>query len=175
MFDVDWQQMFTPTTSLLEIFIRGSVIYLILFVVMRLLPRREVGGLGASDLLIIVLIADAVQNGMAGDSKSITEGLVLAATIYFWATLIDWIDHRAPDLHLAEGDPIMVVRNGQLMRRNMGRQNVTEDEVMAQLRQHGYDSLSQVRVAYIEGDGRFSVLGKGGSPKQQRPKEQPAH
>jgi uncharacterized membrane protein YcaP (DUF421 family) len=166
MFDVDWGRLFVPSGSLVEIFLRGSVIYLILFVVMRFLPRREVGGLGAADILVIVLIADAVQEGMAGRYESITEGLLLAATIFLWATLIDWIDYRFPDLHLAEGRPLMVVRNGRLLRRNMHREQVTEDEVRAQMRQHGYERLEDVAAAYIEGDGQFSVLGRSGAPAQ---------
>jgi len=160
MFDVDWSRLFAPSGSLLEVFLRGSVIYLVLFTLMRVLPRREVGGVAASDILVIVLIADAVQNGMAGKYESITEGVVLAGTIYFWSTLIDWVDFRFPDLRLAEGRPVAVIRNGRLMRKNMEREKVTEDEVMAQLRLHGYRNLGEVVAAYIEGDGHFSVLGR---------------
>ena len=162
MFDVDWGQLFVPSTSLAEIFIRGSVIYLLLFVVMRFLPRREVGGLGAADILVIVLIADAVQEGMSGRYESITEGLLLAGTIFFWATLIDFIDFKFPRLRLAEGPALKVVANGRILRRNLEREQVTEEELMAQLRQHGYDKLEDVAAAYIEGDGQFSVLGRDG-------------
>ena len=168
MFDVDWSRLFVPSTSLAEIFIRGSVIYLVLFAVMRLLPRREVGGLGAADILVIVLIADAVQEGMAGKYESITEGLLLAGTIFLWATVIDWLDFRFPDLHLAEGGPIRVVADGRLLRRNLDREQVTEEEVMAQLRQHGFEKLEDVKAAYIEGDGQFSVVGRGKPQAQPR-------
>jgi len=169
--EVDWTRLLVPSGSLLEIVIRGTTIYLVLFVVMRFLPRREVGGLGAADILLIVLIADAVQEGMAGRYESVTEGLLLAGTIFFWATLIDWTDYRFPHLRLTEGPPLAVVRNGRLMRRNMAREQVTEDEVLSQLRQHGYESLDGVRAAYIEGDGRFSVLGRKGASAQVPPKE----
>jgi uncharacterized membrane protein YcaP (DUF421 family) len=166
MFDVDWSRLFVPNGSLAEIFIRGTVIYLVLFAVMRLLPRREVGGLGAADILVIVLIADAVQQGMAGKYESITEALLLAGTIFLWATAIDWLDFRFPNLRLAEGPPVMVVRNGRVLRRNLDREQVTVDEVMAQLRQHGYENLEDVRSAYIEGDGQFSVVGRRGTVAQ---------
>ena len=169
--DVDWTRLLVPSGSLLEIVIRGTTIYLVLFAVMRFLPRREVGGLGAADVLLIVLIADAVQEGMAGRYESITEALALAATIFFWATLIDWIDYRFPQLHLTEGPPLAIVRNGRLMRRNMAREQVSEEEVMSQLRQHGYESLDGVRAAYIEGDGHFSVLGRKGASVQVPPRE----
>ena len=174
MFDVDWAKLFVPNLPLLEVFIRGSVIYLALFAVMRFLPRREVGGLGAADILVIVLIADAVQNGMSGQYESITEGLLLALTIFGWASLIDWLDFRFPALRLAEGPPLMVVRNGRMLRRNMDREQVTEDEVMAQLRQHGFEKLEDVASAYIEGDGQFSVLGKRRDSSKQAHKPRPA-
>jgi uncharacterized membrane protein YcaP (DUF421 family) len=159
MFEVDWSHLFVPNTSVVEIVIRGSVIYLVLFAVMRLLPRREVGGVAASDILVIVLIADAVQEGMAGKYESITEGLLLAATIFFWASVVDWLDFRFPHLRLAEPRAVAIVRDGRLLRRNMAREKVTEDEVMAQIRQHGYTKVEEVRVALIEGDGHFSVIG----------------
>ena len=168
MFDVDWSRLFVPSASVVEIFIRGSVIYLVLFAVMRFLPRREVGGLGAADILVIVLIADAVQEGMSGRYESITEGLLLAGTIFFWATMLDYLDFRFPRLRLAEGRAIKVVANGRILRRNLEREQVTEEELLAQLRQHGYEALEDVAAAYIEGDGQFSVLGRGG-PGGQTP------
>lgn len=176
MFDIDWGRLFVPSGSLLEIFVRGSVIYLLLFAMMRALPRREVGGVGAADILVIVLIADAVSDGMGGNYESISEGLLLAATIFFWATVVDQLDFRFPRLRIAEGGPVAVIRNGRLVRRNMARQQVTEEEVMAQLRQHGYASLDQVLAAYIEGDGRFSVIGRGaGSGQSMQPPRATEH
>lgn len=170
MFDIDWSDLLSPGASLAEIVIRGTVVYLVLFTVMRLLPRRELGGMGAADILVIVLIADAVQEAMSGGYTSITEGLLLAGVIFAWASAIDWIDHRFPDLHLAEARPVAIVRNGRLLHENMKREKVTEDEVMAQLRQHGLDSPHRVLVAYIEGDGRFSVLVRGGEPVRPPPR-----
>lgn len=161
MFDIDWNHLFVPNTSLAEIAIRGTVIYLLLFAVMRFLPRREVGGLAASDILVIVLIADAVQEGMAGKYESITEALLLAGVIFFWASLIDLVDYRFPRLRLSEPGPVCVVRNGKLLRRNLRRQKVTEDEVLSQVRQHGLADLSEVAAAYIEGDGHFSIIRRG--------------
>lgn len=166
MFEIDWQALFIPTDSLAEIFVRGSIVYLALFAAMRLLPKREVGGMGAADILVIVLIADAVQNAMSGSYESISEGLVLAVTIFGWATLIDWIDYRFPQLHLAESRPRLIIRDGRLMHENMKRDMVSEDEVMSQLRQHGLDSPADVAKAYIEGDGNFSVLRRGKRPVQ---------
>ena len=164
MLDIDWGAIFVPTESLAEIAIRGTVIYLVLFLVMRFLPRRTIGALGPSDLLVVVLIADAVQNAMAGGYQSLTEGLLLAAVIFGWATLIDYLDFRFPHLNIASARAKEMVRNGQLLRHNLAREQVTEEEVMAQLRQHGLETTRDVVVAYLEGDGHFSVVVRGGAP-----------
>ncbi len=158
MFDIDWEALWVPSGSLAEIAIRGTIVYLALFLTMRFLPRRELGGVGPADILVVVIIADAVQNAMAGEYHSITEGLLLAAVIFGWATAIDWLDYRFPQLHLAEARPKLLISKGQLLRRNMRRDRITEDEVLAQLRLHGVESPAEVEAAYIEGSGHFSVL-----------------
>ena len=172
MQSVDWSKLFVPSGSILEIVIRGTIIYLMLFAAMRLLPRRQVGGLVAADLLIVVLIADALQNAMAGDYHSITEGIALAAVIFAWAYLIDWLDYKFPRLNIAAAGPLPVVRNGRFLHRNMAREQVSEEEVLSALRLHGLDSTENVAAAYIEGDGRFSVLLRDGRrPPIDPPKE----
>lgn len=161
MLGIDWAGLFVPSGSLAEIVVRGTVIYLVLFVAMRLLPRREIGGMGAADILVVVLIADAVQNGMSGEYRSVTEGVLLAAVIFGWASLIDWLDYRFPHWHLAEAKEIPLIRNGQLLRRNMARDHITEEEILAQLRMHGIEGTEDVAAAYLEGDGRLSVILRG--------------
>ena len=158
MFEIDWGKLLVPSGSIAEIVVRGTIIYLAIFAAMRLLPRRELGGMAASDILILVLIADAVQNGMSGEYQSVTEGLILVATIFAWATVIDWLDARYPRWHLAEARPLPIIRNGRLLRRNMRRENITEDELKAQLRLHGHESPAEIRLSQVEGDGEISFL-----------------
>lgn len=174
MLEIDWESLFVPAGSLAEIAIRGTIVYLALFVTMRLLPRREIGGMGAADILVIVIIADAVQNAMSGGYESITEGLLLAAVIFGWASLIDWLDYRFPGLHIAAARPLLIIRRGRMIHRNMKRDKVTEDEVLAQLRQHGIASASEVEAAYIEGDGHFSVIRRGAEPMRPAQQHGPA-
>ena len=92
---IDWRAVFLPTVSPVELVLRGSIIYLSLFFCFRFF-RRETGGIGIADLLLVVLVADAVQNAMASEYKSITEGLILVATIVSWNILLDWLGHRYP-------------------------------------------------------------------------------
>jgi uncharacterized membrane protein YcaP (DUF421 family) len=155
---IDWAKLFIPSGSVAEIVVRGTITYLALFTAVRLLPRRTVGSLGSSDVLVLVVIADAVQNGMAGEYRSITEGLALAATIFGWAALIDWIDFRFPSLHLAAGAPTPVIVDGKPLEENLRRELVTPEELRTQLRLHGLDSPRQVAKAYLEGTGQMSVV-----------------
>jgi uncharacterized membrane protein YcaP (DUF421 family) len=121
---------------------------------------------------VVVLIADAVQNAMAGGYESVSEGIVLAATIFAWAVVIDWLDYRFPHLNIASAKPLAVIANGQLLRHNMKRQQITEEEVMSQLREHGLDSPRSVVSAFVEGDGHFSVLVRSGTPLKQPERRQ---
>src|SRR5690554_4541393 len=86
----DWQNVFVPAMPMLEVVLRGTLVYLALFTLLRLVPRREIGSIGAADLLMIVLIADAAQNALGADYRSVTEGVTLVATILFWSYVIDW-------------------------------------------------------------------------------------
>jgi uncharacterized membrane protein YcaP (DUF421 family) len=155
---MDWAGLFVPGGSMLELVVRGTVLYLALFVMLRLLPRRQLGSLGVSDVLVIVLIADAAQNGLAGEYTSITEGIILVATILFWDYMIDFIDHRFPGLHLNVSPPKLLVENGRLFKRNMERENMSEDDLMSQLRQHGIEHLRDAKRVYAEGEGHISVI-----------------
>jgi uncharacterized membrane protein YcaP (DUF421 family) len=167
---MDWERLFVPGGSLLELLVRGSVLYLALFAMLRLLPRRQLGSLGVADVLVVVLIADAAQNGLAGEYTSITEGIVLVATILFWDYAIDFIDHRFPQLHLNISAPKLLVRDGRMIKRNMERENMSEDDLMSQLRQHGVERLESVRKVYAEGDGAISVIRADAGPQPKRRK-----
>lgn len=155
---MNWAELFLPGGSLLEVVVRGTVLFLALFLLLRLMPRRQLGSLGVSDLLVIVLIADAAQNGLAGEYRSITEGVVLVATILFWNWAIDALDYWFPAWHLNASSPRVLVSEGRVVHRNMEKEGLTQDELMSQLRQHGVEELQSVRRAYVESDGRISVI-----------------
>jgi uncharacterized membrane protein YcaP (DUF421 family) len=166
---VDWARVLTPQTPLLEIFVRGSAIYLSLFALLRLAFRREARGSSLSTLLVVVLIADAAQNAMAGDYKSVTDGLLLVAVIIGWSVLLDWAGSRIPRLgSLTHPRPLLLIENGRLLRDNMRREALTEEELWSQLRLQGVTQLSQVRKAYMEGTGEVSVLKHTGDTRRPR-------
>ena len=165
---VDWGQLFSLDTPLLEIIARGSVVYLTLFFLLRLVLRREAAGLGITDLLVIVLIADAVQNAMAGDYHSITDGLLLGSTIIFWSFALDWLAyHWAPFGRFIHPPPLRLVKDGQLLRANLRKELLTEDDVMAEVRQQGIDDLRAVEAVFLEFDGRMSIVQRDGDSSRK--------
>jgi uncharacterized membrane protein YcaP (DUF421 family) len=164
---VDWAAIFDVQTPLLELVVRGTAMYLILFAALRVLVRRHIGSLSLMDLLLMVLIADAAQNAMSADYKSITEGVVLCGTLIGWNYLFDWLAYRFSAFQrILEPPPLPVIRNGQFIKRNMRQEFVTEDELLGQLRQQGIADVRTVKLAYIESDGGLSVIGRGGKGKE---------
>jgi uncharacterized membrane protein YcaP (DUF421 family) len=154
-----WEKTFTLDTPILEIVVRGSIIYLVLFTLLRFVLKRTTGQLSLTDLLVITLIADAVQNGMSGNYNSVTDGLVLGGTIFFWAYTIDVASYRFRFLrYLVYPRPLVVVRDGRLLRDNLRRELITDEELVSHLRSHGVKEVSRVSEAQIEGDGRVTVF-----------------
>jgi len=157
--EIDWKSVIVPSISLVEIILRGSVMYLSIFFLLRVTVRRQLGSLGMTDLLLITLLADASQNGMAGEYKSLPEGLLLVATIIFWSYLLDWLSFKSPLLQRwIEPPPLPVIKNGRLLRRNMRRELITDVDLKAQLREQGISDIAKVKEAYIETDGNISVV-----------------
>lgn len=150
--------MFVPTESVLEVIIRGTIMYLGMFFLLRIF-RRQAGSVGIADLLVIVVIADAAQNGMAGDSRSITEALLLIVTIIAWDWFFDFIGFKSPFFsRILEPQPLLLVENGRIIKKNLEQELITEEDLMSQLRQQGLEDPSIVKKAYLESNGRFSVL-----------------
>ncbi|MFD4838045.1 DUF421 domain-containing protein [Achromobacter sp. NPDC058515] len=155
----DWSAMFTFSVSPLEIFIRGSTVYWFIFVLLRVAGRRDVGSFGVADMLVLVLIADAAQNAMAGEYKSIVDGLVLVSTIVGWTVVVDRVSYFVrPVGRLLASDRVCLVHDGVIARRNLRREYITEEELMSELRVRGIADLGEVHRAYIEADGNISVL-----------------
>jgi uncharacterized membrane protein YcaP (DUF421 family) len=135
--------------------------YIALFTLLRVILKRQTGTLGMTDLLLITLLADASQNAMAGEYKSLPDGIVLVGTLIFWNYAIDWLSYKSERFgRLIEPPPLPLIKSGKLLRRNMRRELITEDELMGQMREQGLDDFSKVKAAYIESDGRISVIAR---------------
>ena len=155
---IDWQRMLVPTVHPLELFLRASLMYFLILGGFRVF-RRDAGSLSVSDLLVVVLIADAAQNGMAGEYKSLTEGGIVVATIFAWNYALDWLAYRSPSVRwLLHPPSLLLVRDGRIQRRNLRSELITEDDLREQLREQGVDDVRDVAKCFLEGDGRLSVI-----------------
>lgn len=156
---VDWHAVFVPTLGLAEIFVRGTIMYLAMFAILRFVARRQAGNFGPADLLVIVLIADAAQNGLGKDYSSVSEGIALILTIVGWEYLVDWLAWRFPRLRpWLTVPPLKLIEDGRIIRTAMEREMLPDDELASQLREHEIENASEVKRAYLEGDGRLSVI-----------------
>jgi uncharacterized membrane protein YcaP (DUF421 family) len=150
----------TDLDSIIEIFVRGSIVYLVLLVFLRLI-RRGPGAVGITDLLVVVMIADAAQNAMAGGYETITEGVMLVATIIGWDYGLDYLGSRVPAVQrLLRPPPKPLIVDGRMHRANMRGEMITEEELRGLLREQGVEEVEEVKQACLEGDGQLSVIKK---------------
>jgi uncharacterized membrane protein YcaP (DUF421 family) len=162
MMSINWHSVFVPSIGLVEVMVRGTLMYLALFIILRFIGRRQAGHFGPADLLVIVLIADAAQNGLGKDYQSVTEGVVLVMTIVAWEYLLDWVAWRFPRVRTYLKPPALtLIKDGRLIKSALRKEMISEDELEGQLREQGVEDVTSVRLARLEGDGRLSVV-KGG-------------
>jgi len=158
LYEINWHDLFVPAHPI-ETIIRGSLTYLTLFLLMRFLLKRESGSIGTADLLMVVVIADAAQNAMAGEYTSVSDGIILVGTLVFWNVALDWLAYRSVLVRRLVEPPVLpVVHEGKWIRRNLKRQWITTDEVQSKLRQHGIEDLAKVRSVTLEPDGNLSII-----------------
>lgn len=158
---MDWSTLFGLTVSPWELVVRGSAMYVFLFILFRVVVKRRVGSIGMADILILVIVADAAQNGMSGNYTSITEAFILVGTLIGWNLAIDWLTFRFRALQsILEPPPLLLVENGRVLWRHLRAELISEAELKAKLREHGVADLGEVAKAYIEPDGQVTVLKK---------------
>jgi uncharacterized membrane protein YcaP (DUF421 family) len=155
---LDWHALFVPEMPV-EMVLRGTVSFWFLFALFRVAIRRRIGAVGMADILVLVIVSDAIQNSMAGEYRSVTDGFILVATLVGWTVFTDWVAFRVPALRtLMEPPPLLLIRDGRLLRRNMRAELLTETELLSKLRAQGVADPSQVERAFMESDGEISVI-----------------
>jgi uncharacterized membrane protein YcaP (DUF421 family) len=169
---IHWSEMFSFTTSPIELFIRGTLIFFFLFCIFRFIVRRDVGALGISDLLVLVIIADASQNAMAGGYKSIVDGFVLIGTIIGWSYVLNYLSYRFEIFRrFAMPFPLCIVKDGIKQEANLKRELIADEELSEMLREHEVDDISQVKRAYLEPDGQVTVIRKRENERSHSPND----
>lgn len=155
----EWSLVFEPSVPVGETVLRGTLMFLAILVLMRLGGQREAGGLGITDVLLVVLVAEAAAPGLYGEAVSVTDSVILIVTIVLWDLAVDACAYRSPKwARLLKARPRPLIEDGRLNRRVMRRELMTDQEVEAQMRLHGVKDLKTVARAYIEPNGMISIL-----------------
>lgn len=155
--------MFTVSLStLVEILLRTVVVYLVILVGLRLAGKREIGQMTVFDLVVLLLIANAVQNAMVGPDTSLTGGILAAVVLLFVNSLIARLRLKWPRLRRwVEGSPTLLVLHGEIISEHMRREGLDEETLLTALREHGMADLSGVEMAVLEIDGSISIVPVG--------------
>jgi len=164
--------MFSLDVSGLEIIARTLIIYIALLVALRLAGKRELGQMTPFDLVVLLLVSEAVQNAIFGGDMSLTGGLFGAGVLIGANYGLGAASERITWLREAiEGTPTLVVSNGKFLRKNMRKENLDEDEVLMAIREHGVEDVAGGRLAVLEIDGSISVVPAESKPQPRRPRK----
>lgn len=154
--------------SLGDVAIRTAIVYTFLVVGLRLGGKREIGQLGILDLIVLLVIADAVQNAMVGANTSLWGGLVAAGTLLVLDKGLKLLAERSRRVKgVLEGEPRLLLRDGRLLERAMREEGIDRADVEMAIRGHGLATISDVGMAVLERDGTISIVARDGDPQRR--------
>ncbi|MEO5884210.1 MAG: YetF domain-containing protein [Candidatus Limnocylindrales bacterium] len=159
-------------SSLPEVVLRTAIVYLFVVAAIRISGKREVGQMSVLELVVILVISDAVQNSMVGENTTLWGGIVAVVTLLSLDFSIKWVTGRSRRLrNVIEGEPRLLLRDGRLLQKALREEKIEADDVRAAIRAHGLARVEQVRLAVLETDGSISVipLDTGTTPPSNRP------
>ena len=143
----------------MDLVIRATVIFFFIFLVTRIVGRRQLSSLEPFDVIMLVVIGDLVQQGITQSDNSVTGALTVIATIALLSVFVAWIAFRFKRVRLvSDGEPIILVQDGKPIERNLRRERLTVEEVEEQARQQQIEAIEQIRWAILETDGQISCI-----------------
>lgn len=149
--------------------IRAVIIYVVFFIGLRLFGKRELGQFTTFDLVLVLLVANALQPAITGPDNSVTGGVIVIAILLIFNRAIAMLRSRWPWFdELIEPPPTVVVQDGRISKAALEKEGLSESDVEMAVREHGVDKLSEVTQAVLENDGSISVVTKGGGARYRR-------
>jgi uncharacterized membrane protein YcaP (DUF421 family) len=143
----------------MDLVVRAIVVFFAIFLVTRVIGRRELSTMEPFDLILLIVTGDLVQQGVTQSDYSLTGALTVICTIALLTVLLSYASFKVPRLRpVLEGEPLVLVQDGQVIERNLRRERITLDELLAEARQQQVASLDEVRFAVLETNGRISVI-----------------
>jgi uncharacterized membrane protein YcaP (DUF421 family) len=163
------QDLLVPGVPVVEKLLRTIVVYVFLLAGLRLAGKRELGQLNPFDLVVLLVLSNTVQNAIIGNDNSLLGGLIGAAALLLlnYAVVRFLYTHPALD-RLIEGDPEVLVRNGQVLTHRLERELITREELMAAARRQGIESLHEVKTCRLETGGSLTFVAREPTEEDQR-------
>jgi len=150
--------LFVPDVHWLELVVRAAVVYLFLLVALRLFGRRELGQLTSFDLVLLLILANALQNSINAGDNSLGGGLLSALTLLGLNWLVGFLTYRYRFFErLVQGVPLLMVKDGRAQGRALRREQITLEELHSALRKQGIESIAECKKVVLESDGTFTA------------------
>jgi uncharacterized membrane protein YcaP (DUF421 family) len=145
----------------MDIVLRAIVLYAFVVMLMRVIGRRELSSMTPFDLVLLIVLGDAIQQGLTQDDYSVTGALLAISTIATLQVITSYLSFRSGRMRkLFEGEPIVLVDHGEIVERNLKRERMTPDEVAEEMRQQQISSIDEVSWAILEANGSISFIKK---------------
>ena len=145
----------------MDLVLRATFVFALLFVLTCVIGKRELSSLQPFDLILLIILGDALQQGLTQDDYSLTGGVLVVGTIAVLQVLVSWISYRFPGARpIIDGEPVIVLQDGRVIERNLRRERLTLEEVAEEARRNQIAHLADVRFAILETNGSISFIQK---------------
>ena len=153
----------------MDIVARATVMFFVLYVLLRIMGKRELGQMTPFELVVMIVLGDLIQQGVTHNDFSLTGAILAVSTFAFLAVIMSWITYLSPRAEkLLDGEPRVVIRDGQLIKENLRRDRMTQSEVESEMRIAGIAKMDEVAWGILEPQGKISFIKKDGSDLQSQ-------
>jgi uncharacterized membrane protein YcaP (DUF421 family) len=157
----------------MDIVLRATVMFFALYLLVRIMGKRELAQMTPFELIVLVVFGDLIQQGVTHNDYSVTGAILAVSTMAFWALALSWLTYRSRKAErLLDGEPRVIVRDGQIINENLRRDRLTRAEILSEMRLAGIGHLSDVAWAILEPRGKMSFIQRregGGEEPPPRP------
>src|SRR4051794_36164707 len=145
----------------MDLVLRAAFVFAFILLLTRVIGRRELGRMQPIDLILLIVLGDALQQGLTQDDYSLTGAVIVVGTIAILQVFVSWLSFRFPRTRpILEGEPIIVVQDGEVIERNLRRERLTVEEIAEEARKQQIAHLTEIRFAILENDGTLSFITK---------------
>jgi uncharacterized membrane protein YcaP (DUF421 family) len=147
----------------MDLVLRATVVFAFVLLLTRIIGKRELGSLQPFDLILLIVLGDALQQGLTQDDYSLTGAILVVGTIAILQVFVSWLSYRFPRTRpILEGEPLIIVQDGKVIERNLKRERITVEEISEEARKQQIAHVSDIRFAVLETGGQISFIQNSG-------------